>query len=43
MAGDDARLVVLPSLAHFEIADPASAAWPAVLEAVRRLLAAPAR
>ncbi|RZJ11450.1 MAG: alpha/beta hydrolase [Rubrivivax sp.] len=37
-AGDDARLIAVPSLGHFEIADPASPAWSVVLQAVRSLL-----
>lgn len=40
-AGDDARLLVVPALGHFEVADPASAAWPVVREAVRSLLGLP--
>ena len=39
-AGDDARLVVIPSLGHFEIADPASTAWPVVHRAIDSLLGA---
>ncbi|WP_235186187.1 alpha/beta hydrolase family protein [Lysobacter antibioticus] len=37
-AGDSVRLEVLPSLGHFEIADPASPAWPVVHEAIGSLL-----
>lgn len=37
-AGDDARLVIVPNAGHFEPASPRSAAWPAVLAAVRPLL-----
>jgi len=40
-SGDDARLVVCADAGHFELIDPASSAWPAVLAAVREL-AAPA-
>lgn len=40
-AGDDVTLTVVPSLGHFEIADPSSAAWPIVRDTVRRLLGAP--
>lgn len=39
-AGDDARLAVVPSLGHFEIADPASSAWPIVRQTVQSLLGA---
>jgi acetyl esterase/lipase len=38
-AGDRARLVVIPAIGHFESASPRSSAWPAVLEAIRSLLA----
>lgn len=38
-AGDeDARIVELPATGHFEIIDPLSTAWPAVLTAVRSLV-----
>ncbi|ALN78350.1 prolyl oligopeptidase family protein [Lysobacter antibioticus] len=37
-AGDPVRLEVLPSLGHFEIADPASLAWPVVHDAIGSLL-----
>lgn len=37
-AGDDARLLALPSLGHFEVADPASTAWPVVRQALVSLL-----
>lgn len=40
-AGDEADLIVLPALGHFEIASPASTAWPTVLGAVKKLLASP--
>lgn len=33
-AGDDVTLIELPGMAHFEVIDPASAAWPDVLGAV---------
>ena len=36
-SGDPVRLVVLPGLGHFEIADPAPPAWPAVLQAIGSL------
>jgi acetyl esterase/lipase len=36
-AGDDVSLVALPGCGHFEVIDPLSAAWPAVLDAVRQL------
>jgi hypothetical protein len=36
-AGDDAQLVELDGVGHFELIDPLSPAWPAVLSAVRRL------
>jgi acetyl esterase/lipase len=35
--GDDAALVPLPGMGHFEPIDPRTAAWPAVLAAVREL------
>jgi acetyl esterase/lipase len=35
-AKTDAELVELPGLGHFELTDPSSAAWPAVVDAVRR-------
>lgn len=37
-AGDPVRIEILPTLGHFEIADPKSPAWPVVREAVRSLL-----
>lgn len=40
-AGDDCRLVTLPTLDHFELIDPLSAAWPHVHGAVVRALSAP--
>jgi acetyl esterase/lipase len=36
-AGDEVDLLVIPGAAHFEVIAPESAAWPAVLERVRRL------
>ena len=38
--GDAARMVRLPGTGHFEVIDPASAAWPAVREAVTSLVEA---
>jgi hypothetical protein len=32
-AGDSVRLSLLPGCGHFEVIDPLSEAWPAVLEA----------
>ena len=40
-AGDDATLTVVPGAGHFDLVAPASAAWPAVLAAVRALAGAP--
>ena len=40
-AGDDCRLVTLPTLGHFELIDPLSAAWPHVHGAVVHALSAP--
>ncbi|XSG75769.1 alpha/beta hydrolase family protein [Herpetosiphon llansteffanensis] len=40
-AGDDARLVALPNAHHFELIDPSSREWPAVVAAVQDLLATP--
>lgn len=37
-AGDPVRLEILPTLGHFEIANPKSQAWPVVREAIRSLL-----
>ncbi|HUY47569.1 MAG TPA: prolyl oligopeptidase family serine peptidase [Streptosporangiaceae bacterium] len=34
-AGDDAALTELPGTGHFEVIDPLSPAWPAVLDAFR--------
>ena len=34
-AGDQARLVIVPAIGHFESASPRSAAWPTVLGAIR--------
>ena len=36
-AGDSVELVEIPSAGHFELVTPGSAAWPAVLEAFRRV------
>jgi dipeptidyl aminopeptidase/acylaminoacyl peptidase len=38
-AGDDAFLQELPGCGHFEVIDPRSAAWPAVLAAIHALAA----
>jgi len=38
MAGDSAAAVVVPG-AHFEVIAPTSSAWPAVRDAILRLLA----
>lgn len=38
-AGDDCRLVVLPDAGHYEVIDPLSSVWPAVLVAVRAVAA----
>jgi len=37
-AGDSARLIVVPGAGHFELANPRSAAWPRVLEAIQSVL-----
>ncbi len=37
-AGDAAQLEIVEGVGHFELVDPRSAAWPAVLRAVRELL-----
>lgn len=37
-AGDPVRLVTIPSVGHFEIASPRTAAWPLVEAAIRSLL-----
>jgi acetyl esterase/lipase len=42
-AGDDASCDLLPGCGHFELIDPLSAAWPAVLAAFRSAAAGPAR
>ena len=39
-SGDDAREVAVAGTGHFELIDPTSPAWPAVLAAVRELAAA---
>lgn len=41
-AGDDVRLTVLEGCGHYELVNPASAAWPTVLGAVRELAGPPA-
>ncbi len=41
VAGDACRLVTLPTLGHFELIDPLSAAWPHVYGAVARALSTP--
>lgn len=38
-AGDAVRAQIFPAADHFDIVDPASVAWPAVLEAIRALFA----
>lgn len=40
-AGDTCRLVTLPTLGHFELIDPHSAAWPHVHGAVAHVLSTP--
>lgn len=37
-AGDEVALIELPGVGHFELIDPRSAAWPAVVEAVLAVL-----
>lgn len=37
-AGDDARLIVIPGIGHFEPASPYSKAWPVVLQAIEEML-----
>jgi acetyl esterase/lipase len=37
-AGDDSRLEVLPAAGHFELVDPASAAWPSLQRAIVALV-----
>ena len=39
-AGDDARLIVIPGIGHFESASPYSKAWPEVLLAIKEMLGA---
>ncbi|MCB0253466.1 MAG: alpha/beta hydrolase [Anaerolineae bacterium] len=41
-AGDHARLIPLEGYGHFEVIDPWSSVWPAVVEELKRLLAAKA-
>ena len=36
-AGDDVRLVELPGVEHFKVIDPASEAWPPIVEAMMEL------
>ena len=36
-AGDDALAEIVPNVGHFELVDPASAAWPSVRDAARAL------
>jgi acetyl esterase/lipase len=38
-AGDRARIIVVPAMGHFELANPRSSAWPPVLDSIRALLA----
>jgi acetyl esterase/lipase len=40
-AGDDVRVAVVEGAGHFELVSPASAAWPAVREAIASLLSEP--
>jgi acetyl esterase/lipase len=40
-AGDDARLIIVPGVGHFETASPNSTAWTTVLESIEGLLARP--
>lgn len=40
-AGDGCRLITLPTLGHFELIDPLSAAWPHVYDAVVSVLSTP--
>jgi acetyl esterase/lipase len=37
-AGDEATLLTLPGTGHFEVIDPLSREWPAILEAIRGLV-----
>jgi acetyl esterase/lipase len=37
-AGDEATLLALPGTGHFEVIDPLSAEWPAILAAIRGLV-----
>lgn len=37
-AGDDARLIVIPGIGHFETASPFSAAWPEILRTIEDML-----
>ena len=38
-AGDDARLIIVPGVGHFETASPRSTAWPTVLGSIEGLVA----
>jgi pimeloyl-ACP methyl ester carboxylesterase len=38
LAGDSARLIVIPGAGHFDIASPRAAPWPRVESAIRALL-----
>ncbi len=37
-AGDEATLLTLPGTGHFEVIDPLSEEWPAILAAIRGLV-----
>jgi acetyl esterase/lipase len=37
-AGDRARVIVIPGAGHFELANPSSAVWPQVFDAIRSML-----
>lgn len=37
-AGDDVRVIELPGVEHFKVIDPASEAWPPIVEAMARLM-----
>jgi pimeloyl-ACP methyl ester carboxylesterase len=41
--GDQARLIVIPRVGHFETASPRSAAWPTVLSEIQSLLGGPTK
>ncbi|HEX3272728.1 MAG TPA: prolyl oligopeptidase family serine peptidase, partial [Ktedonobacterales bacterium] len=38
-AGDEATLLALPGTGHFEVIDPLSHEWPAILAAIKGLVA----